>query len=214
MFCSSSSNKKSCYSTFLVNVSSERQTTTSAGTYESDTTRDSVTKTSIEHHNNTQTAALLEPVKYVPSNSKKKKFTIKRRKLISNHRSNINLINKIFNLNCVNISKLYILIYLLLSVIISVSEQTNALILDSSTSLSSASTGISEGDESNSNSNNKNNNLIRNNKNNIDDGTLDLQIGAIFEKVASATTTKRSIPDNVFVPSLTTVPTPFLTTVR
>lgn len=214
MFCSSSSNKKSCYSTFLVNVSSKRQTTTSAGTYESDT-RDSVTRTSI-HHNNTQTAALLEPVKYVPSNSKKKKFTVKRRKLISNHKSNsnINLINKIFNLNCVNISKLYILIYLLLSVIISVSEQTNALILDSSTSLSSSSTGISEGDEINSNSNNKNNNLIRNNKNNIDDGTLDLQIGAIFEKVASATTTKRSIPDNVFVPSLTTVPTPFLTTVR
>lgn len=43
------------------------------------------------------------------------------------------------------------------------------------------------------------------------------EIGAIFHKVAyptSTTTTKRSIIDNVYVPSITTVPTPSLTTFR
>lgn len=43
------------------------------------------------------------------------------------------------------------------------------------------------------------------------------EIGAIFHKVAyptSTTTTKRSITDNVYVPSITTVPTPSLTTFR
>lgn len=46
-------------------------------------------------------------------------------------------------------------------------------------------------------------------------GTLERSIAAVFNKVAyGSTTTKRSIPDNVFVPSLTTVPTPLLTTFR
>ena len=43
------------------------------------------------------------------------------------------------------------------------------------------------------------------------------ELGAIFHKVAyptSTTTTKRSIIDNVYVPSITTVPTPSLTTFR
>ena len=44
---------------------------------------------------------------------------------------------------------------------------------------------------------------------------LEKSIAAVFNKVAyGSTTTKRSIPDNVFVPSLTTVPTPPLTTFR
>lgn len=44
---------------------------------------------------------------------------------------------------------------------------------------------------------------------------LERSIAAVFNKVAyGSTTTKRSIPDNVFVPSLTTVPTPLLTTFR
>lgn len=43
---------------------------------------------------------------------------------------------------------------------------------------------------------------------------LDMSIAAVFNKVAYGTTTKRSISDNVFVPSLTTVPTPQLTTFR
>lgn len=46
-------------------------------------------------------------------------------------------------------------------------------------------------------------------------GNLEKSIAAVFNKVAyGSTTTKRSIPDNVFVPSLTTVPTPPLTTFR
>lgn len=46
-------------------------------------------------------------------------------------------------------------------------------------------------------------------------GNLERNIAAVFNKVAyGSTTTKRSIPDNVFVPSLTTVPTPLLTTYR
>lgn len=43
------------------------------------------------------------------------------------------------------------------------------------------------------------------------------ELGAIFHKVAyqtSTTTTKRSIIDNAYVPSITTVPTPSLTTYR
>lgn len=43
------------------------------------------------------------------------------------------------------------------------------------------------------------------------------ELEAIFIKVAhatSSTTTKRSITDNVYVPSITTVPTPSLTTFR
>ncbi|EAT39294.1 AAEL008894-PA [Aedes aegypti] len=47
-------------------------------------------------------------------------------------------------------------------------------------------------------------------------GSLNLEksIAAVFSRVAygSTTTTKRSIPDNVYVPSLTTVSTPLLTT--
>lgn len=42
---------------------------------------------------------------------------------------------------------------------------------------------------------------------------LELSIAAVFNKVAYGTTTKRSISD-VFVPSITTVPTPQLTTLR
>lgn len=45
-------------------------------------------------------------------------------------------------------------------------------------------------------------------------GSLEMSIAAVFNKVAYGTTTKRSIPDNVFVPNLTTVPTPQLTTFR
>ncbi|EDS26364.1 malate dehydrogenase [Culex quinquefasciatus] len=45
---------------------------------------------------------------------------------------------------------------------------------------------------------------------------LEKSIAAVFSRVAygSTTTTKRSIPDNVYVPSLTTVSTPLLTTFR
>lgn len=43
---------------------------------------------------------------------------------------------------------------------------------------------------------------------------LEMSIAAVFNKVAYGTTTKRSISDNVFVPNLTTVPTPQLTTFR
>ncbi|XP_058065566.1 LOW QUALITY PROTEIN: uncharacterized protein LOC131215195 [Anopheles bellator] len=45
---------------------------------------------------------------------------------------------------------------------------------------------------------------------------LERSIAAVFSRVAygSTTTTKRSIPDNVYVPSLTTVSTPLLTTYR
>lgn len=45
-------------------------------------------------------------------------------------------------------------------------------------------------------------------------GALEMSIAAVFNKVAYGTTTKRSIADNVFVPNLTTVPTPQLTTFR
>lgn len=45
-------------------------------------------------------------------------------------------------------------------------------------------------------------------------GSLEMSIAAVFNKVAYGTTTKRSIPDNVFVLNLTTVPTPQLTTLR
>lgn len=45
--------------------------------------------------------------------------------------------------------------------------------------------------------------------------SLEKSIAAVFNKVAyGSTTTKRSIPDNVFVPSLTTMATPPLTTYR
>jgi hypothetical protein len=43
---------------------------------------------------------------------------------------------------------------------------------------------------------------------------LESKLAAVFRKAAYGTTTKRSIPDSVFVPSLTTVPTPLLTTFR
>lgn len=43
---------------------------------------------------------------------------------------------------------------------------------------------------------------------------LEMSIAAVFNKVAYGTTTKRSIADNGFVPNLTTVPTPQLTTFR
>lgn len=43
-------------------------------------------------------------------------------------------------------------------------------------------------------------------------GSLEMSIAAVFNKVAYGTTTKRSIPDNVF--SLTTMQTPQLTTYR
>jgi hypothetical protein len=52
----------------------------------------------------------------------------------------------------------------------------------------------------------------------LSSGDLDFEeLGAIFHKVAyqtSTTTTKRSIIDNAYVPSITTVPTPSLTTFR
>lgn len=43
---------------------------------------------------------------------------------------------------------------------------------------------------------------------------LELNLAAVFNKVAYGTTTKRSISDNVYVPSPTTVATPQLTTFR
>jgi hypothetical protein len=86
--------------------------------------------------------------------------------------------------NSVVNSKVYIVIYLLLSVISIRNCAANALV-DSS---SSATEGY------------------------------DLkELEAVFVKVAhqiSTTTTKRSIIDNVYVPSITTVPTPSLTTFR
>lgn len=46
-------------------------------------------------------------------------------------------------------------------------------------------------------------------------GSLEKSIAAVFNKVAyGSTTTKRSIPDAMFVPVMTTVPTPPLTTFR
>lgn len=81
-------------------------------------------------------------------------------------------------------SKVYIVIYLLLSVISISNCAANALV-DSSSSAA--------------------------------DGYNLEELGAIFHKVAyqtSTTTTKRSIIDNVYVPSITTVPTPSLTTFR
>lgn len=84
----------------------------------------------------------------------------------------------------VNSSKVYIVIYLLLSVISISNCAANALV-DSSSSAA--------------------------------DGYNLEELGAIFHKVAyqtSTTTTKRSIIDNVYVPSITTVPTPSLTTFR
>ncbi|XP_055690362.1 uncharacterized protein LOC129793895 [Lutzomyia longipalpis] len=46
-------------------------------------------------------------------------------------------------------------------------------------------------------------------------GNLEQNIAAVFSKVAyGSTTTKRSIPDSVAIPSLTTVPSPLLTTFR
>lgn len=45
-------------------------------------------------------------------------------------------------------------------------------------------------------------------------GSLEMSIAAVFNKVAYGTTTKRSIADTNFVPNLTTVPTPQLTTYR
>lgn len=86
--------------------------------------------------------------------------------------------------NSVVNSKVYIVIYLLLSVISISNCAANALV-DSSSSAA--------------------------------DGYNLEELGAIFHKVAyqtSTTTTKRSIIDNVYVPSITTVPTPSLTTFR
>lgn len=46
-------------------------------------------------------------------------------------------------------------------------------------------------------------------------GNLEQNIAAVFSKVAyGSTTTKRSIPDSVPIPNLTTVPSPLLTTFR
>lgn len=46
-------------------------------------------------------------------------------------------------------------------------------------------------------------------------GNFEQSIAAVFNNVAyGTTTTKRSIPDNVFVPGLTTIATPALTTYR
>jgi hypothetical protein len=84
--------------------------------------------------------------------------------------------------NAIVYNKVYIVIYLLLSVISISNCAANALVDSSSAS------------------------------------DLDLdELGEIFKKVAyptSTTTTKRSIIDNVYVPSITTVPTPSLTTFR
>jgi len=92
--------------------------------------------------------------------------------------------NKYDKSNAIVNNKVYIVIYLLLSVISISNCAANALVD------SASSTG---------------------------DG-LDLEeLGEIFKKVAyptSTTTTKRSIIDNVYVPSITTVPTPSLTTFR
>ncbi|CAG9807426.1 unnamed protein product [Chironomus riparius] len=92
--------------------------------------------------------------------------------------------NKSDKNNAIVNNKVYIVIYLLLSVISISNCAANALVD------SASSTG---------------------------DG-LDLEeLGEIFKKVAyptSTTTTKRSIIDNVYVPSITTVPTPSLTTFR
>jgi hypothetical protein len=85
--------------------------------------------------------------------------------------------------NSVVNSKVYIVIYLLLSVISISNCAANALVDSSS---------VTDGY-------------------NLDD------LEAVFQKVAyqaSTTTTKRSIIDNVYVPSITTVPTPSLTTFR
>lgn len=85
--------------------------------------------------------------------------------------------------NSVVNSKVYIVIYLLLSVISISNCAANALVDSSSAA----------------------------------DGYNLEELGAIFHKVAyqtSTTTTKRSIIDNVYVPSITTVPTPSLTTFR
>ncbi|KAG5670398.1 hypothetical protein PVAND_000666 [Polypedilum vanderplanki] len=107
-------------------------------------------------------------------NHKKKKLS----HLVSQYKNLLKYNNAIVN------NKVYIVIYLLLSVIsISNCGGANALV-DSSAA---------------------------------GDG-LDLdELGEIFKKVAyptSTTTTKRSIIDNVYVPSMTTVPTPSLTTFR
>lgn len=92
--------------------------------------------------------------------------------------------NKSDKNNAIVNNKVYIVIYLLLSVISISNCAANALVD------SASSTG---------------------------DG-LDLEeLGEIFKKVAyptSTTTTKRSIIDNAYVPSITTVPTPSLTTFR
>lgn len=112
---------------------------------------------------------------YVSSSSTQLLVNLKQKKLshlLVSHKNNV-----------VN-SKVYIVIYLLLSVISISNCAANALV-DSS---SSAADGY-----------------------NLD------EIEAIFQKVAyqtSTTTTKRSIIDNVYVPSITTVPTPSLTTFR
>lgn len=90
--------------------------------------------------------------------------------------------HKKHNTNDSNVNKVYIVIYLLLSVI---SISNCAAHVDTSSSTPQ-------------------------------EFNLD-EIGAIFHKVAyptSTTTTKRSITDNVYVPSITTVPTPSLTTFR
>jgi hypothetical protein len=112
---------------------------------------------------------------YVSSSSTQLLVNLKQKKLshlLVSHKNNV-----------VN-SKVYIVIYLLLSVISISNCAANALV-DSSSSAA--------------------------------DGYNLEELGAIFHKVAyqtSTTTTKRSIIDNVYVPSITTVPTPSLTTFR
>lgn len=114
-------------------------------------------------------------------------------------------------LKCGAINKLCILIYLLL--VISLSNNNNsraqALLLDTSASLaSSAHPSAGGGFNGGLASSGSSASAGLDQKFSLDD------IGKIFHRVAYATTTKRSIPDNVFVPSLTTVPTPSLTTFR
>lgn len=221
----SSSSKQSCYSTtFLTkNVSSTNQVQLQLPSEAASTTSTTTTKlaAAVEQEKNqneiisiksTRRNHIIRKVYY--TNSKKRKFL----------KYAINRIKNGYGVY----NKLYILIYLLLSVIISVSEQTNALILDSSTSLSHPApppSSANSGYNSNSNNNNHSNGGAGSNNNSNNSGgagasgsvekfSLDSQLGAIFHRVAYATTTKRSIPDNVFVPSLTTVPTPSLTTFR
>lgn len=113
---------------------------------------------------------------------------------------------------CGAINKLCILIYLLLVISLGNDSVAQALLLDTSASLASSAhpSALGAGGAFNGGSASPGSSAS---------GALDQKfslddIGKIFHRVAYATTTKRSIPDNVFVPSLTTVPTPSLTTFR